>query len=322
MPLEMRLGRRHLFRQILLSLLVVGIPLSAWGGEGGASRLRERYQELRDLGQRGPFGLPLSVRSVEQGDRVTAEVDGIIDHPFEEIKAALGTPASWCEFAPLHLNVKACTFQADAPDMLLTLYVGRKYYQSPEDASSQTYRFTVQTGEPGFLSVTLTASEGLFGTTSHRFRLEAAGVDGRTVVALRLSYVPSVVTRMLTAIYLATVGRNRVGFTQEDVGPPTSPEYVKGFRGLVERNVMRYYLAFDAYLDTRSVPLGQRFEACINAAYDMMERYPVQLHDMEKAEYLEVKRKERDNQLRLQQKLGAAGPHSKDGRGDGAVTGG
>jgi hypothetical protein len=40
----------------------------------------------------------------------------------------------------------------------------------------------------------------------------------------------------------------------------------------------------------------------------MMERYPTQLHDMEKAEYLDVKRRERENQLRLQQTLDAAVP--------------
>jgi hypothetical protein len=35
-----------------------------------------------------------------------------------------------------------------------------------------------------------------------------------------------------------------------------------------------------------------------------MERYPAQLHEMEKPEYLDVKRRERENQIRLQQKLG------------------
>ncbi len=303
---------RHVSLRILLLLLLAGVPLTAWGGEGGAALLQERYQELRDLRQRGPFGLPLSVQSEERSDRVTAEVYGIIEHPFEEIKAALSNPASWCEFAPLHLNVKACTFQIQSHDTLLTLYIGRRYYQNPEDASSQSYQFVVRTGEPGSLSVALSAPEGLFGSTAHQFQLEAAGVEGRTVVALRSSYVPSIVTRVMTAIYLATVGRNRIGFSREDAGPAASPRYVKGFRGLVERSAMRYYLAFDAFLDTRSVPVAHRFEACINAVYDLMEQYPAQLHDMGKAEYLDAKRRERENQLRLQQKLDAGGPRSTD----------
>ncbi len=57
------------------------------------------------------------------------------DH-FEAFKAALSTPASWCEFLPLNFNVKACTFQMQAHDAPLTLYLGRNYSQSPRDASS------------------------------------------------------------------------------------------------------------------------------------------------------------------------------------------
>jgi hypothetical protein len=300
--------QRHLRLRILLFLLLAGVPLTAWGGEGGTPRFQKEYQELRDLAQRNPFGVPLRVQSEERNDQVSAEVYGIIEHPFEEFKAALSTPASWCEFLPLHPNVKACTFQMQSHETLLTLYLGRRYYQSPEDASSQPYQFVLHTGEPGFLSVALSAPKGVFGTTAHRLQLEAAGVEGRTVVALRSSYVPSVVTRLMTAIYLATVGRNKVGFSRQDAGPAASPRYVKGFRGLVERNVMRYYLVLEACLDMQSVPVPHRFEACINAAYDLMEKYPVQLHDTEKVEYLDAKRRERENQLRLQQELGATGP--------------
>jgi hypothetical protein len=72
---------------------------------------------------------------------------------------------------------------------------------------------------------------------------------------------------------------------------------------------MRYYLAFEAYLDLQAVPVPQRFEAGITAVYDAMEQYPTQLHEMERAEYLDTKRRERANQLRLQQTPTIAGPH-------------
>jgi hypothetical protein len=293
--------------RFLLLLFLAGVPLTAWGGEGGAVRLQNQYQALRDIARFGPFGVPLSVQSEDRDDRVTAEVYGIIEHRFEEVKAVLTSPASWCEFAPLHSNVKACTFQNHSHETLLTLYVGRRYYQSPEDASLQPYQFAVHTGEPGFLSVALSSSKGIFGTTAHRWQLEAAGVDGRTVVALRSSYVPSVLTRVMTAVYLATVGRNKVGFSREDAGLAESPRFVKGFRGLVERNVMRYYLAFEVFLDMRSLPVAHRFEASINAVYDVNEQYATQLHDMEKVEFLDAKRRERENQLRLQRMLDTAG---------------
>ena len=192
---------------ILLVILLAGLPFTAWGGEDNAAQLRNQYRELRDHAQSGPFGLPLSVQSEDRDDQVSAEVYGIIEHPIQTVKAALSSPASWCEFAPLHLNVKACTFQTQSHETFLTLYLGKKYYQTPEKASPQMYTFAVHAAEPGFLSVALSAPKGLFGTTAHRFELEAVGVDGSTVIALRSSYVPSVVTRVMTAPTPMTIPR-------------------------------------------------------------------------------------------------------------------
>ena len=284
-------------------LLLAGVPLPAWGGEAGAAQLQKWYQELRELAPLSPFGVPLSIQSEEPNDRVTAEVHGIIEYPFDTVKAALSTPAALCEFIPLNATIKACTYQSQASDALLTLYFGRKQYQEPQEASSQPYNYAVQAAEPGTLSVVLSAIRGLFGTTAHRFQLDAAGVEGRTVVALRSSYVQSAASKLATAIYLATAGRDKVGFSHEDAGPGDRPGYVKGLRGMVERNIMRYYLALEAFLDTETLPAPHRWEARVSAAYELMERYPLQLHDLEKAEYLDAKRREHENQLRLQQKL-------------------
>lgn len=293
---------------MLTLLLLVGGTPAAWGGAGNAPRLQSQYQALRELASRGPFRVPLRVQSEVRGDLVSAEVAGIIEHPFEEVKAALSSPAFWCDFTPLHPNVKGCTFQRQVRETLLTFYIGRRVYESPEDASPQAYTFAVDPGEPGYVSVALSAPHGIFGTTAHRFQLEAAGAENWTVVTLRSSYVSSVTTRVLTAVYLATAGRHKVGFSQEGGGADGPPQYVKGLRGLIERNAMRYYLALEAYLDLQAVPVPQRFEAGITAVYDAMEQYPTQLHEMERAEYLDAKRRERANQLRRQQTPTTAGP--------------
>ena len=297
----MRIGR------LALVLLLAAFPLTARASGDDALRLQQHYQELRDLARHGPFGVPLSVQSEVGSEQVSAEVSGIIEHPFELVRATLIDPAAWCDFAPLHENVKACTYQGKSTETLLTLYLGRKYYLTPQSASPQTYRFSVQKSEPDFLSVSLTAAEGVYGTSAHQFELEAAGVDGRTMITLRSSYVPSTVTKLMTTLYLATLGRKKVGFSLEPGVPPAAPQYIKGFRGLVERSAMRYYLAFQTYLDMETAPAAHRFEACINAVYDSMERYPRQLHELEKADYLDIKRRERENQLRLQQRIGPAG---------------
>jgi hypothetical protein len=83
---------------------------------------------------------------------------------------------------------------------------------------------------------------------------------------------------------------------------------VRGAQGIIERNLMRYYLVLKAFLDTKTVPDSRRFEARISTFYDLMERYPSQLHEMERAEYLDAKRRERQNQIRLQQTIGPTRP--------------
>jgi hypothetical protein len=293
---------------ILLVLLLVRVGLPAQRESRADPRFPKMLQELRDLAQRTPFGVPIRMYSEERSDEVHAEVQAILENPFEAVKAALASPAAWCEFVPLNVTIKACVFRSQPHETPLTFYVGPKRYQAPEDALSQPYRFTVQARGPGVLSVSLSAESGLYGTTAHRMELEAASVEGKTVIALNTSYVQSAASKLATAIYLSTVGRNKVGFSREDAQPGARGDYVKGMRGMVERNVMRYYLALEALLDTQAISAPHRFEARLNMAYELMERYPLQLHDLEKAEYLDTKRREREDQLRLQRQLDAAGP--------------
>jgi hypothetical protein len=292
---------------VLLAVFSGLAPAPAWGEESGGGRFQGWYRELREQALRTPFGVPLAMRSDDRNDQVVAAVQAIVEHPFDTVRAALISPASWCDILPLNVTIKACAFQPLPSEIPLTLYVGPKHYQSPQDALAQPYRFVVQAREPGTLSVSLSALNGIYGTTAHRFELEAGSVDGRTVIALHSSYVQSAASKLATAVYLATLGRNKVGFTREDSGSGP-PRYVKGLRGMVERNIMRYYLAFEAYLDTQSVPAPHRLESRLNMAYELMERYPLQLHDLEKKEYLDIKRRERENQLRLQPQLGAPAP--------------
>jgi hypothetical protein len=92
--------------------------------------------------------------------------------------------------------------------------------------------------------------------------------------------------------YLATSGRNKVGFTV--VGSPGGdpPRYITGLRGVVERNTMRYYLAIDTFIGALSVAPPARFEKRIRDWYTAVAGYPRQLHDLDLEEYLEMKRRE------------------------------
>lgn len=73
-------------------------------------------------------------------------------------------------------------------------------------------------------------------------------------MVLRSSYVQSAASKLATAIYLVTLGRDKVGFSHEDAGPGVPPGYVEGPRGMIERNIIRYSLGLEACLDTETVP--------------------------------------------------------------------
>jgi len=95
-------------------------------------------------------------------------------------------------------------------------------------------------------------------------------------------------------------GGSKVGFSVTGTDSNGNPVYVDGLRGLVERDVVCYYIAILAYLDTRKIPAEQRFEKRISQWYDLAGRFRKQLLEMEKEEYLTYKRQDRESQQRLQ----------------------
>jgi hypothetical protein len=243
---------------------------------------------------------------------VSAEIHGIIDHPFRALATTFTEPGGWCDFLVLNPNIKTCTFRQEARETLLTLYIGSRSYRAPESATEQVYRFLVRARQSDYAAISLTAPQGMLGTTAHRFEFEAGSVAGKTVVGLSSSFEPSMLSRILTGIYLGTVGRNMIGFSREATEAGVPAGYVRGVKGMIERNVMRYYLALNAFLDTSDLPAGRQFEARASLAYDLMDLYPAQLRQMDKAEYLDIKVREHQNQLRLQQKLALAGSQRGD----------
>jgi hypothetical protein len=55
---------------------------------------------------------------------------------------------------------------------------------------------------------------------------------------------------------------------------------------------MRYFLAIDAYLGALGAPPAARVEQSFQRWYDATEKYPRQLHEVERTAYLEMKRRE------------------------------
>jgi hypothetical protein len=70
------------------------------------------------------------------------------------------------------------------------------------------------------------------------------------------------------------------------------PTHVGGMLGATERNTMRYFLAIDAYLASLAAPQEKRVDKRLNDWFAATEKYPRQLHEMDRGEYLAMKQKE------------------------------
>ena len=128
------------------------------------------------------------------------------------------------------------------------------------------------------------------GTSNYRIALEAIPVgEGRTFLHFTYAYEHSMLTRVMTQAYLATFGRGKVGFTVVGHMAGGEVDYIGGTRGLVERNAMRYFLTVDAYVGAVRDPLPAQFERRLALWFTGIEQYPRQLHEVDRATYLELK---------------------------------
>ena len=288
--LAMSMSSRHVARRIVVGLAIfVGVVVTVSAQDAGA--LKARYAALQDKLATNQFGRPLVLESKESSDDLKGDVYAVVDHPFATVQQALQSTEHWCDILILHLNVKRCRAGGGA-GQTLSLNVGRKFDQPIEDAYALEFAYRVVATTPDYLQVQLTAEEGPLSTRNYRIVVEASPVDAkRTVIHMSYAYGYGFTARMAMKTYLATIGSQKVGFTIVD-RRDGKPVYQGGVLGLLERNTMRYYLAIDAYLSAYALPAAEQSEKRIREWYASTERYAEQLHEMEQAEYLEMKRKE------------------------------
>jgi hypothetical protein len=267
-----------------------------------AAGLQAKYSELRERLGNNQFRKPLYLESGETPDSVMGDMYAVIDQPFATAAAALNSPADWCEILILHINTKYCRASDDGST--LNMSIGAKYDQPLERAHPVKFVYQAAARSTDYLQVRLAAAEGPLSTRDYRIILEAIPADeGRTFIHLSYSYGFGLVGRLAMQAYLGTTGRNKVGFTVAGKQGDGQPLYIGGMRGVAERNTMRYYLAIEAFLGALSVPPQARLDKRLRDWFAASERYPRQLHEMEQAEYLEMKHKEvlRQQQARLLQ---------------------
>ncbi|MDX1724368.1 MAG: hypothetical protein R3355_14825 [Pseudomonas sp.] len=279
---------------VLLALLTAA-PAYAQDAEA----LKTRHAALTEQLDDNPFQRPLHLESRQTEDTLQGDIYAVIEQPYAVVGTALQGGEPWCDILILHLNVKSCRASSDPTGEVLRLHIGRKFEQALADAYLFEFAYRVATATPEFLQVLLEAKDGPLGTSRYRIKLEAVALDDRrSFLHLSYSYAYGMAARLATQGYLATLGRDKVGFSIVERSAEGQPVYIDGMRGVIERNTMRYYLAIEAYLSALSEPPAEQFEKRLDHWQTAVEQYPAQLHELERDQYLSMKRKEIQRQQR------------------------
>ncbi|MDP1740098.1 hypothetical protein [Polaromonas sp.] len=277
--------------------MAAGVVLAQPSPEAGAQALQARYTALAPQLTKNEFGRPLVIESTESDKSVSGHAYAVINYPFATVAAAFKDPDNWCEVLILHLNTKYCRAEGDGTRSVLVVAVGKKHPQEIRDAYNLSFDFRPGVSTPEYLAVQMNADKGPVGTHNYRINFRAVPiVGGKTFLHLQYSYGYGLAGRMAMQGYLATMGNGKLGFTQIERTSGGTKAYVEGMRGAVERNTMRYYLAIDAYLASLNSAAPEQVEKRLQHWFDATERYPRQLHEVERNAYLTMKRTEHRRQ--------------------------
>jgi hypothetical protein len=144
-----------------------------------------------------------------------------------------------------------------------------------------------------YFSVVLQAPTGPLSTRNLRILMEAVPYeDHRSLLHMTYAYSYGRAARWAMQGYLATIGSAKLGFSI--VGRSTDGQAIRagGTRGVLERNTMRYYLAIEAYLAVDRLPASQQAQQSLQDWFTATERYPQQLHEIDRAAYIDMKLRE------------------------------
>lgn len=258
-----------------------------------AAMLRARYDSLQEALNNTEFRRPIRLESSDIDGSVTGNVYAVLDFPFSPTSDALSPAANWCDVLLLHFNVKFCQPTWSGDTRVLDVAIGRKYDQPLSKAYRVNFVYGVESQTADFLHVRLASGTGPLSTRNYRIVLQAVPLGSeRTFLHFSYAYDYGTLGKLAMKAYLGTIGRNKVGFSVDGKESDGQVRYIRGMRGAVERNAMRYYLAIEAFLDTLYLPQQQRWEPRLRHWFDAVEYYPRQLHEMTRDEYLEMKRSE------------------------------
>jgi hypothetical protein len=280
-------------RRLLVWGICFGASLALAGQSDirSAASLRAKYVELRPQLESSPFSRSLYLDSSDADSRVKGDIYALVRYPFAVVNEALNDPPHWCDMFLLLVYTKQCHAALDQGGSSIGVTVERKAFALFDSSYTVNFLYRTASTAPDYFDVALTAASGPMGTSDYRVLLQAVAVEeGATFVHFSYANAYGIAGRMVMQTYLATLGRDKVGFTRTAPNSSGSPGYIGGVRGVVERNTMRYYLALEAYLAALSTPAQARHEKRLQSWFTSTEPYARQLHEVDRATYLEMKR--------------------------------
>lgn len=278
---------------LVLALGVASASVPARAQPAPADALRQRFAALRQSGAANPFDRSLFLVSSEGSDRLQGDVYAVIERPHALVSQAVQRGEQWCTIMILHLNTKYCRATLRGAHERLDVGVGRRFDEPLANVNWVAFDHAVEAVGTDYQQVVLRAPTGPLSTSDYRIAVATAALgEGQTLLHLSYGYSYGFAGRLAMQTYLATLGRDKVGFSVVGRTADGQPQYIGGVRGVVERNTMRYFLAIDAYLGTLALPAAERIPAALLAWWTATERYARQLHELDRDAYLEMKRHE------------------------------
>lgn len=293
-----------LFRRCLMwaALLAPAVALPAAAQE--AAGLRERFRPV--LAQPGLGGLPVHAQVSVADDVVDCDIRAIVARPHAEVAALLETPRGWCEFLLLHPNVKACAAEPAADGRRIVLHFGNKHFQPVELSRPLRYELRVEWREDGMMTARLRPEPAKTADAAGSALIEVVPLDGgRSGVRVRYREPLGAGARLLAAGYFATLGRDKIGFSTMGTDAEGRPMFVGGLAGAIERNVVRHFLAIETVLAAQSAGAAMPLQGRLAHWFDLTERHARQLHEMDWAEYRDIKLREFAQSAELQKSIDA-----------------
>ena len=277
----------------LLAVSLIAFSGPAWSEVNGASgALRQEYLSMVSALQNSPLKRAVMLESVDHEGQLGANLSGVLEKSLADVASVAKSPQHWCEIILLLSNTKACKVVGTQSVPTLQVTAGTGKSADTTGANTSAFKFAIIEQGQDYLDIALVAPQGPMGLSDIQLAFQAVSLgDQKSYLRMRYSYHANWFGRMTMQVYLQTLGRGKVGFSKAP-SSQSSTNWIEGPRSVIERNTMRYFLGLECALQDGAPEMVGRFYRLAECWYSAVEQYPIQLHEMTRSEYLQMKASE------------------------------